>query len=215
MDKQGHAILWIPLAIITIAVLAYASKFSGSVSSDPFKWAAFGHYLGGVLTPAIGFATLCAMMYLALHARQLENTRKAENSHPVGLIRCADYETDIQVFLENAGVGPLRIDEFTIIQKGSPVAKKNLVELMPTTPKGLRWRFFTLGGPPPYLHPNTQAMLLHLQGKEGDAVFTKYRDEVREKMNEIEIKLEYSNIYGESQPAATRKLNEVFGRHQA
>lgn len=218
MGRIGHLILWPTLIAVLITIGFYVHNFSSTtptLSSKTTDWGVFGDYFGGVLNPVIAFSTLCATLYIAKVAHDFEQRRKQESSMPVALIMCSDYEDRIKVFIENVGVGPLAIKRFDIFKANELQATKNLIDLMPDAPEGILWTFFTLSGPRPFIYQDNIALLLQLDGELNDRQFCEFRDQVRRTLKDIEIKLEYSDIYGNKKEPVSRKLDEAFGRHFA
>lgn len=198
-------------------LVIFVWKFNHApISSDPTMWGVFGDYVGGVLNPLLAVITLGVTLYIASVAHRFEKQREIEKAQPFADIRCSDYENLIKVFVQNLGIGPLLIDQIDMFLINQPENKvKNLIELMPKCPEGVLWKYFTIKGLPPIIHERSYARLLELEGDIDNEIFKKFRDEVRSRLSEVRIELNYSDIYRNKKEPITIDLKEWFGRHTA
>ena len=64
--------------ILLVAIGTYVVRFYGtSFSGDPTRWAEFGDYLGGTVSPAMAFFALVALLY-TIHLQNRELSRSTE-----------------------------------------------------------------------------------------------------------------------------------------
>jgi hypothetical protein len=162
------------------------------------------------------FVAFCALfisllsIILTLLSLLLQQRHNYKSLTPIANISISDYENTIAVKLENTGVGPLIVDDF-VVSKGSE-NRKSIISWMPKTPKGMYWDTFYDNLEGRCIPQNTEVVLIKLSGKLEDHAFVSFRDIVRRSLCELQVAVEYRDIYKRLMPKKERDL-KWFGRH--
>ena len=169
--------------------------------------------LGSLFVSMAALVVAGLSIYFAYRGLKLQQVHNQLSVRPVGSIPCADYEDCVRVRITNDGLGPLLIDCITVRNKESSETSSNLISLMPEAPENISWKNFS-SGKWNCIRPGDSLILIELEGDSADKDFAEFRDRVREKLSNIEIILQYKDIYGNAMPAARRDL-KWFSRRLA
>ncbi len=131
---------------------------------------------------------------------------------PIAAIPIADYENRIGVFLQNKGLGPMRIISLRVIND-KDVSKNAVVFHMPELNPGILWTNFRGSVDGATLEASERFDLLLLEGGPKNLAFAESRDRIRRSLSQLEIKVEYEDIYGRKMYPLEKKLS-FFGRHK-
>lgn len=129
---------------------------------------------------------------------------------PIPEVTVADYEDSLRVKLRNNGMGTLIITAARF--ESGTENRETLIDLMPALPKSRPWTHFTADLVGRTLQPSKFLPLVELTRFEGEENFENIRDEVRCKLRDIEIIVEYTDVYGTKYDSYTKELS-WFGRN--
>lgn len=75
--KNLHVIAALILSTLLVPLVAYIAKFGiNGVSGDPSQWGQMGDFFGGMLNPALAFASFMALLYtIRIQSEELKLTR--------------------------------------------------------------------------------------------------------------------------------------------
>lgn len=215
--------LWIIGSLTTLSIVGppgiFLYNFWGSpLSPDPADWNYFGQYLGGVAGPLISIVNLGVFVYIARTVYLWETSRERQTqailARPFAYVNTGDYENDVFVKIQNLGLGPMLITKCESFSINHPEDKKvDLVDLMPH-PGSYSWSNFTIGGTPEVIPKGGEAVLLELEGDDGDPIFCKLKAEVRNRLGKIVVVVEYTDMFGNPMKPIGGLLS-AFARHNS
>jgi hypothetical protein len=156
-----------------------------------------------VLAVIVSFISVILTTW-TLYIQRLHDRKSVQ---PIGHISVGDYENDIFVKIRNDGIGPMIISRVSV-KHSKGAAKNALIHFMPDD---ISWNTFVDDVTGRAISPAGHITLLQLQEGLNDAAFIVSKRKVRQALSELVIECEYTNIYGEKMPLATRKLS-WFGR---
>lgn len=200
----------IGLAIICLLpVVFYCINFGDHpISDNPADWGTFGDYLGGTLNPIlalIGLFITVALAYISDKRNQANLLNQERLVRPVASIIFGNYEDLIEVKIKNSGLGPMTIEKVEAIKNSQ--SKSALIGWMPDLPADdIEWTDFVGELTGYHLSPNQQLNLIKFEVNEDFWEEEKFRDELRETLADMQIKIEYSDIYGKKMPIEVRNL---------
>lgn len=127
---------------------------------------------------------------------------------PIAEIEFTDYENEIGVFIANKGLGPMKINNLEVRNNNG----KSHDSVLKHMPEGIIWSTFAESEKGSTLLQNTRVELLGLMGETDDSNFVGNRDVVRKALKDLEMTLDYSDMYGKRMAPVSRSLS-FFGRH--
>ncbi len=92
------------------------------------------------------------------------------------------------------------------------IQKDDIISWMPAPPDGISWDTFYDNLDGLSIPPNEEAVLIRLLGDVKDELFSGFRDEVRKVLRNLEIVVQYRDIYSRKMPTKEADL-KWFGRH--
>lgn len=128
---------------------------------------------------------------------------------PIPEVTVGDYENSLRVKLRNHGAGPLRIN--SLIAVFIDTERKTLVECMPDL-KDRHWTNFSGVVDGRTLLPGDEIVLIELTAEQGEVDFRVSRDSARNSLSNVQITVNYSDIYG-SKFENYKKSLSWFGRN--
>lgn len=138
----------------------------------------------------------------------MQRTHSRKSMMPIGQITVGDYENQISVRLRNDGAGPMIVEKVTVTRSdGHGAATLALIEFMPKLPKAYSWTSFVRDITDRPISPEKDVTLILLEGDPADEKFVRARQSVRKALSELNIKVEYKNIYGEKMSPVIRNLD--------
>lgn len=165
---------------------------------------------------ASAFAAVSALLVsfvsilLTIVSLWIQRRHNFKSLKPIASLPVGDYENLIEVKLRNTGVGPLIVEKFTACDGCE--TKNNLISFMPEAPPEIYWDTFYDELDGLCVPPNEIANIIKLSGDINSGAFISFRDEVRDVLRNISIKVQYKDIYDRKMPCKSRDL-EWFGRH--
>lgn len=202
-----YAIILGLICLIPIAIYILNFK-KHSLSDDPGDWGTFGDYLGGVLNPIlaiIGLYITVALAYLSDKWNKTSILNQERTVRPVGRIVFGNYEDVIEVKIRNNGLGPMIISSMKVIKNG--ISKNTLIDWMPELPDDVSWTDYVGDISGFSLSPNQELNLIKFEVNEEYWKEEEFRDKLRNELSDIEIMIEYKDIYDKEMPELTRKLD--------
>lgn len=157
---------------------------------------------------AVGVSFLSTL--LALWAVYLQRQHNLISVRPMPDIIFGDYEDEIKVGLHNHGLGPMILVRVEILKNQNVVAD-NLIDLMPDQPRGVFWEDFVKKLKDRILAPGEEKMLIKLSGNSNNRSFIKFRDNVRQELAPLVIRVSYKGIYDKEVLVCEKSL-DWFGR---
>lgn len=157
---------------------------------------------------AVGVSFLSTL--LALWAVYLQREHNRVSVRPLPDLIFGDYENQIIVEIHNNGLGPMILVGVEIL-KDNTVLADNLIDLMPSLPKGMRWDDFVKNLKNRVLAPGEEKTLIELSGNEKSKTFVNFRDKVRETLAPLTVKVYYKGIYDKKSRIFEQSL-DWFGR---
>jgi hypothetical protein len=143
-----------------------------------------------LLAISIGFLSII-LTYLTL---QMNRKHQRLSVKPIADITPHDFAENISVTLDNKGNGPLIIKTFRATKNHNSTS--NLIDWMPALPNNLSWFTFQKNFEGTALRPGESLVLIKLKINKKNKQEIKFRDDVRRSLSELEVELEYSDIYG-------------------
>lgn len=114
---------------------------------------------------------------------------------PIAYILPQNYEDKICVNIQNKGTGPLIVDKIEFIDLRTNTKKNALIDLMPEL-ENYCWSNYS-SAHKFVLSPNESKILLDLTGELDDDIYIYNRNIIRKALSYIQIRLEYTGIYGD------------------
>ena len=130
---------------------------------------------------------------------------------PIAAVPVADYENRVAVYLQNNGLGPMRITSLRARHE-TGFTSNDIFSQMPELPSGIIWSTFHESVDGATLNAGSRLELLVLEGDPNDTAFCAGRDSVRKNLARLVVSVDYEDLYGESMKAYERSLS-FFGRH--
>jgi hypothetical protein len=118
-----------------------------------------------------------------------------------------DYENQVFVKLTNNGTGPMIIRSIRIVNAPDP--SRPLIDAMPPLQPDVYWTNFVEDVAGRSIRPGGEIVLVDLSSGSGESEdqFALSRDQVRQALGELEVHVEYTDIYGSTLPIGTRSLD--------
>ncbi len=164
-------------------------------------------------TIVASFALLVSVLALGLTiwTAFLQRKHMRLSVRPIAAIPLADFENRIGVFLQNKGLGPMRIVSLRVSNPDGETCDQ-IKPLMPKLNNGIFWSNFhdTIDGG--VIEAGKNVELLLLQGNMQDEGYKASRDRVRQKLSVLKIEVVYEDLYGKKMEPYNKKLS-FFGRH--
>ncbi len=162
-------------------------------------------------TIALGaiFISLISLVLAVLTAFQNRKNNRL-SVRPIAYILPPDYEDRIAVIIQNKGTGPLITQELKFIGENNE-EKNNLIDFMPNLKKGYYWTTFSKASKI-ILIPSEEIILLEFKGDITDEDFIEQRDEIREALSKVVMKIKYTSIFNEFRPFELNYRLIWFGR---
>jgi hypothetical protein len=132
---------------------------------------------------------------------------------PIPFIALADFENHIRVRIRNDGTGPMIVKKVSAREIGKAAKFDEIVSYMPDLPANMSWANFSSGevGSIPV---GGEVILLELLINVAKPEQIAIRDACRSALSELEVGVEYSDIYGTEFPEKVRAL-DWFARRLA
>lgn len=159
---------------------------------------------------ALGISMISLILSILTSFQNRKNNRL--NVKPIAYVLPPDYENRIAVIIQNKGTGPLISREIKFIGENN-VEKNYLLDFMPALKYGHKWTTFSKTSKI-ILRPSEEKVLLEFRGDDSDPNFIENRDQIREALSKIEIKMKYTSVFDE---ICSFKLNyklSWFGREK-
>jgi len=155
----------------------------------------------------LSFISIC----ISLAALSYQRKHNQLSVRPLAYIVIGDYEDRIFVKLTNNGTGPMIVKSIRVINAPNP--SDPLINAMPRLQPNVYWTNWVEDFVDRSLRPGGEIVLVDLssESSESEDQFALSRDLVRHALCELEVHVEYTDIYGSTLPIATRGL-EFFGR---
>ncbi len=168
-------------------------------------WSHFGEYMSGILTPliaALGIAVTISLNYISL--RNLEKQRMLQR--PLLFLRRIDFVNHIELQLQNKGLGPSVITSL-ILKDSKGKENKGIFDVI----KGIELDSDTYTGDMDGLVLSANKKKTLFKITESCPDFEKVRPKIRKRFSDLELIVEYKDIYEEKMPTYRCKLS-WYGR---
>jgi hypothetical protein len=152
---------------------------------------------------ALSFISVCVSLAALRHQRKHSQL----SVRPLAYVMVGDYEDRIFVKLTNNGTGPMVIKSIRIINAPDPSGP--LINAMPPLQAGVYWTNFVEDVAGRSVRPGGEIVLVDLSSESGESEdqFALSRDQVRQALGELEVHVEYTDIYGSTLPIGIRSLD--------
>lgn len=222
-DNINYKIIWTIVGVITIILLIVVGLYiwnfhERKLSQDPEEWGQFGDYIGGTLNTTISILNLVLIAYLTIKFAKIEENRVINGSkdsvRPLGLFSFDVSNDFFKIELHNVGLGPLILKEFKIFD--SQKEYKDIKEIIDSIslqyrPKYSLTRSTTDGT---IIRKDDYLNIINMQineSTEGIEYSKKVESlkKVKEKLSTCEIKIIYSDLFGNIINEETEKLDAI------
>lgn len=157
----------------------------------------------GVIT---GIVTgVIALIFTAI-SLQVQRKHNRLSVKPIAIVSVGDYETELAVYLQNKGMGPLIIKNLSFTSQNGKT-EKAIIDFFGTDFKNVEWSTFVADIDGWAILPNETKTLIKLNGDSADKKFTLVRNKVRKVLAQLQVELLYQDIYENDMPKNTRKLD--------
>jgi len=162
---------------------------------------------------------LCALVVsvvstgLAVWTAFVQRKHMRLSVRPIASVPVADFENRVGVFLQNKGIGPMRVRSLRVAN-AEGVEHDDLVTHMPPLAPGILWSNFYDSVDGSALEAGKRFLLLLLEGDPQDPEYRQSRDVVRRRLSSLVVRVEYEDLYGQPMEPLEQKLS-WFGRHDA
>lgn len=169
-------------------------------------------------TVLAGFASIISVG-IATFALVSQRRHDRKSVLPILQIVFGDYETELYVTIENAGIGPAIITGVKVRNKKTGVVRESIIEFMPDLPEGISWETFirAIKGRAIAAHGELVILKYSVPVDHGTTIIVKaYADAVasiRTALGDLVIELDVADAYGDRLPRYSRDL-EWFHRHE-
>ncbi len=160
---------------------------------------------------------ICALVVSVFATGLTAWTGYAQRKHmrlsvrPIAAIPVADFENRIGVFLQNKGLGPMRVRTLRVTD-AEGVVHDDIVSHMPPLSPGIFWSNYYDSVDGATLEAGKFFQLLGLRGHPEDSAYCQSRDAARQKLSALVVRVEYEDLYGQPMEPKERRLS-WFGRH--
>jgi hypothetical protein len=167
--------------------------------------------IGSAVAASMAFILSLISLCISLAALRHQRKHNQLSVRPLAYIMVGDYEDRVFVKLTNNGTGPMIIKSIRVINAPNP--SEPLISAMPRLQPNVYWTNFVEDFASRSVRPGGEIVLVDLssESSESEDQFALSRDQVREALGELEVHVEYTDIYGSPLPIATRRL-EFFRR---
>jgi len=160
-------------------------------------------------------AVIVAIASIRFTNRGIEQQREHNiiSVKPIPFIALADYENLLRVKVRNDGIGPLIVKKVLVYRKGALPDFEELVSYMPSLPDGLAWKNFSSG----YVRSipvGAELILLELEFDQTNPRYCAFRDQCREVLGRVEVRVKYTDVYNSDFADEVRFL-DFFSRRLA
>lgn len=150
---------------------------------------------------------------LAVWTAFVQRKHKRLSARPIVSVPVADFEYRVGVFLQNKGIGPMRVRKLRVTDFEG-VTHDDLVSHMPPLVSGILWSNFYDSVDGSALEVGKRFDLLLLEGDPQNLVYRQSRDAVRRKLSTLMVRVDYEDLYGQSIEPLEERLS-WFGRHDS
>nr|WP_166485488.1 hypothetical protein [Ruegeria sp. TM1040] len=151
-------------------------------------------------------------IFLSIYSLSVQRQHNRLSVRPIANFVYGDFEDEISIRLMNAGVGPMRIDAFTVKCSNTGNITNSLIEQMSDKQVVATWNAFSGNPCGKTIRAGGELALLKLTGDPEDAEFSAQRDTTRRALMAIELKVTFSDVYGKTIGTEATVLS-WFGRH--
>lgn len=159
-----------------------------------------------LLIATIALITSIISIIIGVVGLHIQRKHNKKSVLPIGSINLADYEDCLRIKISNNGVGPMIIK--SCITKGISESKSYPIDWMP---EGIMWNTFRKNLEDHTIIAGDSLTLLELNVDLNDNTAVVQRNQIRSILNDLEIIIEFSDIYGKCF-TKSRKL-DWFGRN--
>jgi hypothetical protein len=155
-------------------------------------------------------AVLISLFSLAVSVCALKIQRRHDRKsvQPIPQIILNDYENCISVEIENAGIGPLILNEIRVENTLSKIMRPSVIEQLLPLPEGFFWTTFVEKIEERAIPAQKRLVLLELNEPEPPkAGFDTVRRDVRTSLGHLVVTVFGSDIYGSKLPPKVRSLD--------
>lgn len=162
--------------------------------------------IGSAVLAGIAVLLSLVSVYVSNAALRHQREHNRLSVRPLAYITLGDYENWLFVKLRNNGTGPMIIKSLSIV--GAQDESKPLVNAMPQLHPNVSWTNFVEDCSGRSIPAGGELVLLDLSSESSSSQgqYALSRDNVRLALGKLEIRAEYTDIYGTELPISKRKL---------
>lgn len=162
--------------------------------------------VGSAVLAAIAIVLSFVSLYVAYAALKHQREHNRLSVRPLAYVTLGDYQNQLFVKLRNNGTGPLVIKNITVVGADDPT--QPLIAAMPALLPKVSWTNFVEDCSGRSVPAGGELVLLDLSADSSasSGQFELSRDRVRLALGKLEVRAEYTDIYGSTLPVAKRSL---------
>lgn len=162
--------------------------------------------IGSAVLAAVAVVLSLISLYVSHAALRHQREHNRLSVRPLAYITLGDYENRLFVKVRNNGTGPMIVKSVTIIGTRDP--QQPLVAAMPQLLPKVSWTNFVEDCSGRSVPAGGELVLLDLstESSASQGQFTLSRDKVRLALGKLEVRAEYTDIYGSRLPVSNRSL---------
>lgn len=153
----------------------------------------------GVVTGLIALFTALAGLYL-------QRTHDKLSVKPIGMITFRDYIDNIAVSLQNKGIGPLIIKDISVTDE-SGRKEESIIAFFGQEFVNVIWSDYIGDITDWAILPGESKTLIEYGGDPNDREFDNNRERVRRILAQLQIEVQYQDVYEKSMPTIERNLD--------
>lgn len=162
--------------------------------------------ISSAVLAAVAVVLSLISLYLSHAALRHQREHNRLSVRPLAYVVVGDYENQLFVKLRNNGTGPMIIRSILVLGAKEPT--EPLIHAMPALHSKVSWTNFVEDCSGRSVPPGGELVLIDLSSDSSSSAsqFVLSRDLVRSALGNLEVQIEYTDIYGTELPAARRNL---------
>lgn len=163
--------------------------------------------LVSALTALIAICLSFISIALAAFTTHQNHQHQIKSVRPVPVFVQGKYRDRLYIMLENAGVGPLFVVDFKVTDTVKDKTYQSIIDAMPKLPSGMSWDRYHADMEGRVIPADKHIELLSLKAISGHRGFEAARDNVMASLQNLDLSLTYSDLYGKPNRPHNQKLD--------
>lgn len=162
--------------------------------------------IGSAVLAGVAVVLSLISLYVAHAGLRHQREHNRLSVRPLAYLVLGDYQNQLFVKLRNNGTGPMVVKSIVIVGAKDPT--RPLIDSMPPLLPKVSWTTFVEDCAGRSVPAGGELVLLELSSESSasSAQFELYRDKVRLALGKLDVRAEYTDIYGSELPEAKRSL---------